>query len=98
MANLIFLLYHLGFSYEFNSLTSNNELAESYKMVFSIENRRNVLLRLLSNYIPFFNKIPIKSNLRIKEASRVIDQVSNKLVTEKLDKAKLGELEGNDLL
>src|SRR5205814_2997200 len=75
-----------------------NELAESYKMVFSIENRRNVLLRLLSNYIPFFNKIPIKSNLRIKEASRVIDQVSNKLVTEKLDKAKLGELEGNDLL
>lgn len=67
-------------------------------MVFSTENRRNVLLRLLSNYIPFFSKIPIKFNLRIKEASRVIDQVSNKLVTEKLDKAKLGELEGNDLL
>jgi cytochrome P450 len=73
-------------------------LAEAYKMVFTPENRRNVLLRILSNYIPFFDKLPIKFNIRVKEASRIIDQVSNKLVTEKLDKAKLGELEGNDLL
>lgn len=67
-------------------------------MTFTPQNRRSTLLRIMSNYIPFFNKLPIEFNIRTREASRIIDQVSNKLVTEKLDKAKLGELEGNDLL
>ncbi|RGB33516.1 cytochrome P450 [Rhizophagus diaphanus] len=88
----------VGFNYEFNSLTSKNELAEAYTMIFTPQNRRSTLLRIMSNYIPFFNKLPIEFNIRTREASRIIDQVSNKLVTEKLDKAKLGELEGNDLL
>ena len=87
----------VGFNYEFNSLTSENELAKAYK-AFNPENRLGLLFRLLSNYIPFFNKLPIQFNIRTREASRVIEQVCTKLVTEKLTKAKHGELVGDDLL
>ncbi|CAG8659584.1 1327_t:CDS:2 [Funneliformis caledonium] len=78
-----------GFNFEFNSLTSENELAKAYTMVFIPENRRSIFTRLLSNYIPLIDKLPTEYNIRKREASRIIDQVSTKLVTEKLEKAKL---------
>ena len=95
----LYIFFILGFSYEFNSLTSTNELAVAYD---SIMNDPNVNLRMaisfLSNYIPFIRKIPIDVNRRFNNACTVINRVSRKLIEEKYEEAKNGELKEKDLL
>ncbi|RIA97843.1 cytochrome P450 [Glomus cerebriforme] len=89
----------VGFSYEFNSLTSPNELAEAYDSLMNAPNSNTrLVIGFLSNYIPFIRKIPIDINIKFKEGIATIDRVSKKLIKEKYNEAEKGELEGKDLL
>ncbi|CAB4433526.1 unnamed protein product [Rhizophagus irregularis] len=89
----------VGFNYEFNSLTSSNELAEAYD---SLLNGSYPMLRvaisMLSNYIPFIRKIPTDINKRFANACEVIERVSKRLIKEKYNEDENGELKGKDLL
>ncbi|CAB4387302.1 cytochrome P450 [Rhizophagus irregularis] len=89
----------VGFNYEFNSLTSSNELAEAYD---SLMNAPSSVLRLvisyLSNIIPYIRELPIDINRQFKNNCAIIDRVSKKLVEEKYKEAENGELKGKDLL
>ncbi|RHZ54763.1 hypothetical protein Glove_423g70 [Diversispora epigaea] len=88
----------VGFNYQFNSLTSESELASAYHMIFNTENSFHNLIALLSNSFQIINKLPIKYNYIIKDASKIIEKVSSKLVNEGLERAKQGNLQGNDIL
>ncbi|GBB88720.1 hypothetical protein RclHR1_01530008 [Rhizophagus clarus] len=88
-----------GFSYEFNSLTSSNELATAYDSILNFPPstlRTGVIL--LSNYVPFIRDIPVGINLKFKNSCAVISRVSKRLVEEKYKKAENGELKDKDLL
>ncbi|CAB4478294.1 cytochrome P450 [Rhizophagus irregularis] len=89
----------VGFNYEFNSLTSSNELAEAYD---SILNSPPTVLRmtisLLANYVPLIREIPVDINRKFKNACAVINRVSKQLIEEKYNEAKNGELKSKDLL
>ncbi|PKK69239.1 cytochrome P450 [Rhizophagus irregularis] len=89
----------VGFNYEFNSLTTSNELAEAYNFLFNGPNPAlRFVISILSNYIPFFRDIPISMNKNFKNACAIIGRVSKKLMEEKYNEAKNGELKSNDLL
>ncbi|GBB94361.1 hypothetical protein RclHR1_02340018 [Rhizophagus clarus] len=89
----------VGFSYEFNSLTSSNELAEAYDSILnSPPSILRMTISLLANYVPFIREIPLDFNKKFKNACAVINRVSEKLVEEKYNEARNGELKSNDLL
>ncbi|CAB5352851.1 unnamed protein product [Rhizophagus irregularis] len=89
----------VGFNYEFNSLTSPNELAKAYDSVTNVpQPALRFAISLLSNYVPYIRNIPIDMNRKFKSACEVIDRVSKKLIKEKYNKAEKGELKGKDLL
>ncbi|PKY39665.1 cytochrome P450 [Rhizophagus irregularis] len=89
----------VGFSYEFNSLTSPNELAQAYD---SILNRPPSTLRIAINMLsarfPFIRSLPLKTTQRFKNACQVIGRVSKELVDVKYKESENGELKGKDLL
>uniref|UniRef100_A0A1D1YAW8 Cytochrome P450 3A21 n=1 Tax=Anthurium amnicola TaxID=1678845 RepID=A0A1D1YAW8_9ARAE len=89
----------VGFSYEFNSLTSSNELAEAYNSVLNrpISTLR-ITITLLGSYIPILRELPIEANKRFKNSCAIITRVSKKLVEEKSKKAENGELKEKDLI
>ncbi|PKY19074.1 cytochrome P450 [Rhizophagus irregularis] len=89
----------VGFNYEFNSLTSPNELAKAYDSVTNVpQPALRFAISLLSYYVPYIRNIPIDMNRKFKSACEVIDRVSKKLIKEKYNKAEKGELKGKDLL
>ncbi|CAG8489202.1 12875_t:CDS:2 [Ambispora leptoticha] len=88
----------IGFDYQLNALTGNDELTSAYKMAFGTENIPNMFFRILSNHFPIFRKLPIRSNRETQKASKIIDKVSMRLVKERKEAAIRGELKGNDLL
>jgi hypothetical protein len=75
-------------------------LAEAYGSLFN--NVSKPILRLvvgiLASYIPFVRKIPIDVNKKFVNACAVIARVSKKLMEEKYNEAKNGELKSKDLL
>ena len=83
-----------GFDYEFNSLTTKNELAEAYGFVMK-PTALGFGLNLLAGYFPYTRKIPIQVNKNFNSACEVIDRVSKKLVE---DKYKNIKSDGKDLL
>ncbi|RGB41468.1 cytochrome P450 [Rhizophagus diaphanus] len=89
----------VGFNYDFNTLTSSNELAGAYE---SLMNAPNTALRIgisyFSSFIPSIRELPIDINKKFKNGCAVVDRVSKKLVEEKYKAAESGELKGNDLL
>jgi hypothetical protein len=95
---LILLFFFLGFSYEFNSLTSPNELADAYDILVSNQTTLRFTISKLANYFPFIRNIPIDINNKFKSACAVIDRESGNLVKRKNKEAEFGELKGNDLL
>jgi cytochrome P450 len=96
---LTILFFFLGFNYEFNSLTSPNELAKAYDSVTNVpQPALRFAISLLSNYVPYIRNIPIDMNRKFKSACEVIDRVSKKLIKEKYNEAENGELKGKDLL
>ncbi|PKK77878.1 cytochrome P450 [Rhizophagus irregularis] len=89
----------VGFNYEFNSLTSPNELAVAYDSIFnSPVTPLRIALNIISNYIPFVREIPLEPNKRFKNACEVSSRVSKRLVEERYNEAKNEELKGKDLL
>ncbi|CAG8469541.1 8352_t:CDS:10 [Diversispora eburnea] len=85
----------VGFNCQFNSLTSECELVSAYHMLL---NSGQKLIILLSNLFKIIHKLPIKHNYIIKEATKIIEKESSKLVNEGLERAKRGNLQGNDIL
>ncbi|CAG8782264.1 21909_t:CDS:2, partial [Rhizophagus irregularis] len=55
-------------------------------------------ISVLSSYIPIVRNIPIDINRRFKNACVVINRESKKLMEEKNNEAKNGELKSKDLL
>ncbi|PKY44217.1 cytochrome P450, partial [Rhizophagus irregularis] len=89
----------VGFNYEFNSLTSQNELAIAYDSVFNNPvTTLRIVLNLLSNYVPSVREIPLEANKRFKNTCATTDRVSKRLVEERYNEAKNGELKEKDLL
>ena len=89
----------LGFNYEFNSLTSSDELAEAYAYLMNFPPKGlRIFLRSLSNRFPSVRKLPINEYKRFNNECKVIDQVSEKLVKEKYLEEKDNKLNGKDLL
>ncbi|CAG8736289.1 11016_t:CDS:2, partial [Rhizophagus irregularis] len=83
----------VGFSYEFNSLTSPNELAVAYDGVFNTTpDMLHATIIMLSSYISFVRHIPFGVNLRYKEACDVIHRESQKLIDAKYKEAESGDL------
>ncbi|PKY21653.1 cytochrome P450 [Rhizophagus irregularis] len=88
-----------GFNYEFNSLTSSNELTEALN-IFTNDSQPSLRLAIsfLSAYVPFIRNVPIDINRKFRNACEIIDHMSKKLIEEKCKAAEIGELEGKDLL
>ncbi|CAJ0647227.1 4977_t:CDS:2 [Entrophospora sp. SA101] len=87
----------VGFDYEFNSLTTSSKLSQAYEGLFDSKNRFALAYRLLSNTFPILKSLPVKQIRDIKEASSVVDEVTTKLVNDKLDKFAKGELKKSSL-
>jgi hypothetical protein len=74
-------------------------LAEAYNAILNNPNPTLfIIISVLSNYIPFIRKISIDVNKKFKNACAVIRRVSKKLMEEKYNEAKNGELKSKDLL
>jgi hypothetical protein len=55
-------------------------------------------MNILSNYVSLVREIPVEANKKFKNACVVINRVSKRLVEERYNEAKNGELKGKDLL
>ncbi|CAB4414022.1 unnamed protein product [Rhizophagus irregularis] len=89
----------VGFSDEFNSLTSSNELATAYNSILnSSPSTLQIAITILSEYVPFIGDIPIGTNVKFKNTCAVISRISKKLVEEKYEEAENGVLKNKDLL
>ncbi|RIA79007.1 cytochrome P450, partial [Glomus cerebriforme] len=65
----------VGFNYEFNSLTSPNELAEAYDILMNAQpTALSIAMTILSDYVPFIRKIPIDVNRRFRHGCAIIDR------------------------
>ncbi|PKY41588.1 cytochrome P450 [Rhizophagus irregularis] len=66
----------VGFNYEFNSLTSPNELAKAYDSVTNVpQPALRFAISLLSNYVPYIRNIPIDMNRKFKSACEYLNCV-----------------------
>ncbi|GBC03524.1 hypothetical protein RclHR1_05180001 [Rhizophagus clarus] len=89
----------VGFNYEFNSLTSQNELAEAYDVIWNFNTTPlAITITILSSVIPFIRKIPISTNIRHDNAIKVVERISMKLYKERCQDVKENKLVGKDLL
>ena len=78
------LFLSLGFNYEFNSLTSQNELAEAYETILKqMTSGISAIISILSNYISFIRKLPLNINNKFNDSIKVIERVSKELVEER---------------
>ncbi|CAB4387314.1 unnamed protein product [Rhizophagus irregularis] len=89
----------VGFSYEFNSLTSSNELAAAYESLFNKQlSILQIAVMMAATYIPIIKDISTAMDVNFKNACEVISRVSRQLVEEKYKEAENGELKNKDLL
>ncbi|GBB83832.1 hypothetical protein RclHR1_01050006 [Rhizophagus clarus] len=88
----------VGFNYEFNCLTSQNELADAYSTLMSSPSILGLLIGRLSNYLPFIRSIPIEANIKFNHARAIVSRESKELIAKKSKESEEGELKGNDLL
>ncbi|GET00307.1 cytochrome P450 [Rhizophagus clarus] len=59
----------VGFNYEFNSLTSSNELATAYDSLFNQPaTKLRIAMSLLSRYVPLIRQIPIDINKKFRDS------------------------------
>ncbi|CAG8665287.1 16113_t:CDS:2, partial [Cetraspora pellucida] len=82
----------VGFNYEFNSITSESELAHAYKLL--VNYNRSPLYMVLVNLFPFIRKLPTSYNVKYFNSLKTINDVSEKLVTDQ----KNSPVRGTDLL
>ncbi|CAH1768003.1 8286_t:CDS:2, partial [Entrophospora sp. SA101] len=89
----------VGFQYEFNSLSSENELATAYEELFNPKlTFKNFLLMAISDKFKWIRSLPFEANLRLINAVKVTEKISLHLIKEKQKQAQLKKLEGKDLL
>ena len=80
-AKLFSLYFFLGFSYEFNSLTSSNELAEAYEFLMTPS---RAIFSFIAGSIPFTTQIPIDHNIRMDNACKVVEHESKRIIEKKI--------------
>ncbi|GET00322.1 cytochrome P450 [Rhizophagus clarus] len=89
----------IGFNYEFNSLTSSNELADAYEALMNPPNSvLRIFISYFSNFVPFIRDLPIDINRQFKDGIAIVDRISKKLIREKYKEAENGKLNGKDLI
>ncbi|CAG8485892.1 5849_t:CDS:2, partial [Scutellospora calospora] len=89
----------VGFKYEFNNITSENEVASAYTRLFHHKRTAfNVAVSLLVNYIPWIRKLPLPRNREIRRCIKIIEKASLKLVEERREFIRKGKPIGKDLL
>ncbi|KAF0502409.1 cytochrome P450 [Gigaspora margarita] len=81
-----------GFNYEFNSTTSESELAQAYKVIANLN--PSPLYMALINLFPFIRQLPTAYNNQYYNAIKTINKISEKLVVEQKNTPD----QGNDLL
>ncbi|CAG8712433.1 25014_t:CDS:2, partial [Gigaspora margarita] len=81
-----------GFNYEFNSTTSESELAKAYKVIANLN--PSPLYMALINLFPFIRQLPTAYNNQYYNAIKTINKISEKLVVEQKNTPD----QGNDLL
>ncbi|CAG8695500.1 34193_t:CDS:2 [Gigaspora margarita] len=82
----------VGFNYEFNSTTSDSELAQAYHSL--IDRSPSPLVDAFLAHIPFIMKIPNEMTNRFFDSIKIINKISEKLVIEQ----KNAPIQGKDLL
>ncbi|CAG8488177.1 18796_t:CDS:2 [Rhizophagus irregularis] len=71
----------VGFSYEFNSLTSSNELAAAYESLFNKQlSILQIAVMMAATYIPIIKDISTAMDVNFKNACEVISRVSRQLI------------------
>ncbi|CAJ0759978.1 9036_t:CDS:2, partial [Entrophospora sp. SA101] len=89
----------IGFQYEFNSLSSENELATAYEALFNVKlTFKNFMLMVISNKLKWFRSLPFEENIKMTKSVKVIERISLQLIRERQKQAQLKKLEGKDLL
>ncbi|CAJ0864152.1 12954_t:CDS:10, partial [Entrophospora sp. SA101] len=89
----------VGFQYEFNSLSSENELATAYEALFNVKlTFKNFMLMVISNKLKWFRSLPFEENIKMTKSVKVIERISLQLIRERQKQAQLKKLEGKDLL
>jgi cytochrome P450 len=58
----------------------------------------NVMISILTNYIPFIRKVPIDVNRKFSKSIQIIERVSKKLIEERCNEADNDKLKREDLL
>ncbi|KAF0542315.1 cytochrome P450 [Gigaspora margarita] len=82
----------VGFNYEFNSTTSESELAHAYKAL--VGRNTSFLFRTVESFFPFIRKLPIPYYTDFYDSIKTIKKVSEKLISEQ----KNSTIQGKDLL
>ncbi|CAG8537123.1 25923_t:CDS:2 [Gigaspora margarita] len=70
----------VGFNYEFNSTTSDSELAKAYRTLFGLN--PSPLFAAFAHILPFIRKLPININNQFYDSIKIINNISEKLVVE----------------
>ncbi|RIB11554.1 cytochrome P450 [Gigaspora rosea] len=86
----------VGFGYEFNSTTTESELARAYETITSEKQTPSYFMLIIATiFFPFISKLPFGRNIRFQKSLKVIKACSNKIVFERKNKLIQG---GQDLL
>ncbi|CAJ0845527.1 10785_t:CDS:10, partial [Entrophospora sp. SA101] len=89
----------VGFQYEFNSLSSENELAAAYDEIFNPKiTFMNFLLMVISDKFKWIRYLPFEANIKLINSVKVIERISLHIIRERQKQAQLKKLEGKDLL
>ncbi|KAF0509104.1 cytochrome P450 [Gigaspora margarita] len=89
----------VGFKYEFNNITSENELSNAYARIFHQKRTvLNVAVSVLVHYIPWIRKLPLPRNREVRRCIKIIEKFSLKLVKERREFFREGKPIGKDLL
>ncbi|CAG8806619.1 13959_t:CDS:2, partial [Cetraspora pellucida] len=86
------LFIEIGFNYEFNSTTTETELAKAYG--FITKRNPTPLYIYLSKLLPFIRKLPTHDNNKLYDAVNTINNISEKLLADQ----KNSSVQGTDLL
>ncbi|RIB25344.1 cytochrome P450 [Gigaspora rosea] len=82
----------VGFNYEFNTTTSDSELAQAYHSL--LDDSPSPLVDAFLGHFPFIMKIPNERNIQFFNSIKIINKISEKLVVEQ----KNSPIQGKDLL
>nr|CAG8481544.1 9731_t:CDS:2 [Entrophospora candida] len=63
----------VGFQYEFNSLSSENELATAYEALFNVKlTFKSFMLLVISNKLRWFRSLPFEENIKMTKSVKIM--------------------------